>query len=240
MPSSYNGWSAGPGWSVSGGQLAPLVVAGEPFSPGVRRGDVHTVLNYVANQLHRRVEPVVRSDWHQADDWGYAYRANVNNPSQLSCHASGTAIDYNATRHPNGRTGTWTAAQRAEIARIFAEVNNVVRNISYDEMHFEIRGTAAQVAEAARKVSGIKPPPPPGGATPGDGILELGDTGASVVTLQKVMNAWYPNDLRLTTDGDFGPATQAAVKFVQGKFGLTQDGIAGPLTLGKLGLSYLR
>ena len=34
--------------------------------------------------------------------WGYEFRANVNNPSQLSCHASGTAIDYNANRHPNG------------------------------------------------------------------------------------------------------------------------------------------
>lgn len=155
VATSYNGWTAGEGWSVKGGQLEALVVAGEPFSPGVRAGDVHDVLEYVANQLHKRVEPVVRSDWHQADDWGYSYRANTNNPSQLSCHASGTAIDYNATRHPNGKGGTWTASQRAEIERILAEVNNVVRCLyGYDEMHFEIKGTVAQVAAAAAKIRG--------------------------------------------------------------------------------------
>lgn len=155
MAQSYNGWPAAPGWSVKGGQLAPLIVAGEPFSPGVRAGDVHTVLQYVAQQLHNRVEPVVRNDWHQADDWGYSYRANLNNPSQLSCHASGTAIDYNATRHPNGKGGTWTAAQKREIQKILAEVSNVVRCLfGYDEMHFEICASMAEVARVAQKLRG--------------------------------------------------------------------------------------
>lgn len=239
MANSYNGWSAGSGWSVANGRLSPLVVAGEPFSPGVRAGDVYVVLNYVANQLHRRVEPVVRGDWHQADDWGYSYRANTNNPSQLSNHASGTAIDYNATRHPNGRGGTWTLAQKAEIGRIIAEVNGVVRCLfGYDEMHFEIRGTVSQVAEAARKILGGGGS---GGAVNNDGIIEKGDTGDEVTTLQRVLKAWYPNDLRgLVVDGDFGPGTENAVKFAQRKLGLTDDGVAGPQTLGKLGLGYLR
>jgi len=151
MPTSYNGWSAGEGWSVAGGQLEKLIVAGEPFAPGVRAGDVHDVLEYVANQIHLRVQPVTFG--HSADDWGYSYRANVNNPSQLSCHASATAIDYNAVSHPNGKSGTWTPAQKAEILKILAEVNNVVVCLwGYDEMHFEIRGTAAAVATAATRV----------------------------------------------------------------------------------------
>lgn len=158
MPYSYNGWLASPNPKDFGG-LAKLTVAGEEFAPGVRAGDVHTVLQYVANQLHRRVEPVVKAGWHQADDWGYAYRANRNNPNNLSCHASGTAIDYNATRHPNGKRGTFSAAQVAEIRRILAEVNNVVRwggdfSGTKDEMHFEISGNAAAVRAAAQKVRG--------------------------------------------------------------------------------------
>lgn len=151
MERSYNGWTASPRPADIG--IVPLVVAGESFSPGVRGGDVADVLRYVAEQLNARVEPVYKPGWHEADDWGYSYRPNTNNPSQLSCHASGTAIDYNATRHPNGRGGTWTPAQRAEINKILAEVNGCVVNlVGYDEMHFEISGNAAAVAAAAARV----------------------------------------------------------------------------------------
>src|SRR4051812_23489826 len=98
MATSQNGWPASAHLKVR-----PLVVAGESFSPGIRDDDdVYTVLKYVAEQMNARVEPIVRADWHQADDWGYYYRANANDPNSLSNHSSGTAIDYNATRHPNG------------------------------------------------------------------------------------------------------------------------------------------
>ena len=152
---SYNGWLASKNPADFGG-LQKLVVAGEDFAPGVRAGDVHTVLEYVAQQLHARVEPVVRPDWHQADDWGYSYRAN-RNANNLSCHASGTAIDYNATRHPNGKKGTFTPAQVAEIRKILAEVDGVVRwggdfSGTKDEMHFEIVGSGAAVAQVARRI----------------------------------------------------------------------------------------
>lgn len=231
MATSYNGWSASPDRNAIG--IVPLVVAGEPFSPGVRGGAVHTVLRYVAEQLNKRVEPIVRSDWHQADDWGYAYRANVNNPSQLSCHASGTAIDYNATRHPNGKRGTWTAAQKAEINKILAEVNNVVRNLAHDEMHFEIAGNAAQVAAAAAKVAGGSTGTP---ADPNDDILELGDSGLAVKALQETLNRWYPTLPQLVVDGDFGQATKDRVIHYQRAAGLTPDGEVGPATRAGLGL----
>ena len=55
---SYNGWPASKNPADFGG-LEKLVVAGESFMPGVRAGDVATVLRYVAEQMHRRVEPVV-------------------------------------------------------------------------------------------------------------------------------------------------------------------------------------
>lgn len=152
---SYNGWLASKNPADFGG-LARIVVAGEEFAPGVRAGDVHTVLQYVAEQINARVEPVVRPEWHQADDWGYNYRIN-RNANNLSCHSSGTAIDYNATRHPNGSAGTFTPEQTRNIRAILAEAGGVVRwggdfRGTKDEMHFEINANSAAVAAVAARI----------------------------------------------------------------------------------------
>jgi hypothetical protein len=152
MSTSYNGWPASPDLP-----LRPLVVAGEEFVPGVLdNDDVHTVLQYVAQQMHERVEPVVREDWHQMDDWGFNYRQTTNDDS-LSCHASGTAIDYNSTRHPYGvaASANFSPAQIATIHDIIADLPIVwggdYRN-SPDAMHFEIMGSRTAVADAAVRI----------------------------------------------------------------------------------------
>lgn len=159
MPTSYNGWEASPDKDAIG--IAPFGDnAGYPFPGGVRSGDVATVLGYVATQLHLRVEPAIDGSL-----WGYDYRANVNNPSTLSCHSSGTAIDWNAVDHANGAHGTWTDAQVGEVRRILDEVQGAVQwgedyTGTIDGMHFEIivdAGTLAQVAASL-----------PGGTTGGD------------------------------------------------------------------------
>lgn len=67
------------------------------------------------------------------------------------------------------------------------------------------------------------------------GVLRRGSTGARVTELQRVLNRWYPW-LRLTPDGDYGPATENAVREFQRRAGITGDGIAGPVTLNRLGL----
>lgn len=141
MPTTDNGWTASPGLDTR-----PLIVAGESFSPGVRDDDdVHTLLSYVAEQMHERVERIYAPGWHQADDWGFSYRPNKNDPTRLSRHSGGIAIDYNATRHPNGvpTTRTFTAAQIREIHTILAETEHVIRwggdyTGTPDAMHFEI------------------------------------------------------------------------------------------------------
>lgn len=151
MSTSYNGWYASPSLDTR-----PLTVAGESFVPGVvNNDDVHTVLMYVAVQMHERVEPIVRSDWHQMDDWGYSYRSSTGNSNYLSCHASGTAIDYNATRHPYGVHGTFSSSQIAEVHKILNEVQVVEWGNDWnlpDGMHFEIDGTRAEVATAAYRI----------------------------------------------------------------------------------------
>lgn len=78
--------------------------------------------------------------------------------------------------------------------------------------------------------SPVRPPPPVG---PG---LRLGSKGAQVTLLQIVLNKWYRRMTPLVTDGDYGKATEARVKFFQSAAGLVKDGVAGPATLSKLGI----
>ncbi len=160
MPTSYNGWPASRDPAAIGinRKWAPL---GVPFPGGVKGGDVETVLTYVVEQLHARVEPIDLPGL--KDEWGWHYKPSANSPNLLSCHSSGTAFDYNATRHPNRKRGTFTAAQVKTIHTILDEVGGVVRWLgdarTPDEMHFEIKGTPAQVADVARLLRS-KPAPP--------------------------------------------------------------------------------
>jgi D-alanyl-D-alanine carboxypeptidase len=151
MATSYNGWEASPDREAI--NVQPFGDPyGVPFPGGVRGGDVATVLGYVATQLHRRVEACV-SGW----DWGYEYRENVNNPGSLSCHASATAIDYNAPNHPNGSGGTFSDDQVGQIRLILAEVQGAVQwggdyDGTLDEMHFEIIVDASTLAAIAAQL----------------------------------------------------------------------------------------
>jgi hypothetical protein len=60
-------------------------------------------------------------------------------------------------------------------------------------------------------------------------VLNVGSTGPAVKALQ--------GKLGVITTGFYGPLTKAAVERFQRRSGLTVDGIAGPATLGRLGIS---
>jgi hypothetical protein len=133
-------------------------------------GDVAVVLRHVATQLHEHVEQLV-DGW----CWGYEYRANVNDPGSLSCHASATAIDINAPDHPNGASNTYSAEDQAFIQSLLLELDGVVAwgGGWSDDMHWEISGTAAAVKAAADRLRSGSP------SGPGQTELE-GDQGAPV------------------------------------------------------------
>jgi peptidoglycan hydrolase-like protein with peptidoglycan-binding domain len=63
---------------------------------------------------------------------------------------------------------------------------------------------------------------------PGQPTVSQGATGDVVKRLQRALRR--TSDIGLAVDGDFGPATEAAVKEFQGGNGLTVDGIVGPAT----------
>jgi hypothetical protein len=133
----------------------------------VRQGPVAVVFDYLIREYHHRVE---RIDVGLLDDWSYAERP-IRGGVQLSNHASGTAVDLNAERHPLGTDPhrQFSAAQLAQIDRILDELHGTVRyggNYSgrLDPMHFEIvkpERLVAEVADQLRKARRPAPPRPP-------------------------------------------------------------------------------
>lgn len=223
MAVSYNGWPLSP-------PRTKRTVPGTNVSFIVADGPAGDVLMYVAEQFHKRVEPLTAA----ADDWGYSLRRNTNDPSTWSCHASATAIDLNALKHPNGRSGTFTAAQFAEINRILAEVSLTVTQLrGYDEMHFEISGTPAQVAKAALRLPKTAVKLSPSTTKP---TIKRGSQGDDVKLVQRFLAVVAANDPGY---GTFGPATELAVRGYQRSQGLVSDGIVGPQTWARI-LSVLR
>ncbi|MCC5635421.1 peptidoglycan-binding protein [Nostoc sp. CHAB 5844] len=73
-----------------------------------------------------------------------------------------------------------------------------------------------------RKVPGIQY------TSEGYPILRLGMSGEDVVTLQKQLKRF--GFLKSGIDGDFGRTTEAAVKALQRRYGLEEDGVAGGAT----------
>lgn len=142
---SVNGWpTIGSGHDS---RLAPF-----PWVTGrVLAGDVSEVLGHVAERFDAEVERV-----DLASSWGWADRT-VRGSSGVSNHASATAVDLNALRHPLGVRDTFTPEQVATIRDILEDVEPAVVwggdfGDRADEMHFEIVGDAAGVAVVAERL----------------------------------------------------------------------------------------
>ncbi len=245
MASSYNGWTA----SKVPSELAitPLTYKGESFAPGVRGGDVHFLFTLLVADLDHWIEPIYAPGWHEADEWGWNYRVN-RNANNLSCHASGTAIDYNATRHPNGKRGTFVAWQVNGIRNMLrTNYRSLIRwggdfTGTPDEMHFEVVGTVGQVrqfvAEMKAVLAGTPAPKPvanvPAPTTAATPWLSLPAVRSRPESFQRWYNAhpFKPALLPVIKPiaNNFGPQSEAALKKVQARYGLVADGIDGPLT----------
>jgi hypothetical protein len=140
-------------WPVIDAGDDPLLAPSPWITGRILAGDVQTVLDHVAARYDATVEPVDPDS-----SWGWANRSvRGEGDDQISNHASGTSIDLNAVEHPLGESGTYTDAQVEAIHAILAEVSPVVSwggdfDGRKDEMHFEIVGDAAAVAEVAARL----------------------------------------------------------------------------------------
>jgi len=99
-----------------------------------------------AKEFHELIEPI---DEGALDDWGYAFRNIRGVTEKLSNHASGTAIDLNAPKHPLGSVGTFPA-EKVPMIRALAKKYGLRWGGDYvnrkDEMHFEIDITPVKAA----------------------------------------------------------------------------------------------
>jgi len=107
--------------------------------------DAGVILTAFAAEFHAQVEPI---DEGVFDDWAYAYRDVRGSDSDLSNHASGTAIDLNATKHPLGAQNTFTK-QQVVIIRELSKKYGIRWGGDYakrkDEQHWEIVETPDEV-----------------------------------------------------------------------------------------------
>lgn len=148
------------GWPVLESPPPAVSVPGTDVRLTIRPGDVSVVLVEVARRFHEEVEPITGGI---RDDWGWAYRPIRGRTTGFSNHASATAIDLNATKHPRGVEGTFTAAEERAVRRILDDLVDertgepVVRwgedfSTTVDGMHFEINADAGAVARVADRI----------------------------------------------------------------------------------------
>lgn len=73
------------------------------------------------------------------------------------------------------------------------------------------------------------------GGVAGTRVIKRWSRGNDVRQLQDVLNKWYPKRPQLEEDGEFGAATDAAVRYMQKAAKLKVDGIVGARTWEALG-----
>lgn len=223
MATTQNGWTA----HTTQAALRPLAYVTGRVHPAA-----YALFLHFCTWFNSTIEPIDKSS-----SWGWAYRPIRGATTGLSNHASGTAIDLNAPRHPMGKANTFTAAQQAKIRAQLSKYEGRLfwggdwRNRP-DDMHFEIRGTASQLAALTARLGldAAKPAPTT------YAVLRVGSRGDAVRRLQAGLNRVFPayrHDLGgklLAVDGIFGTATEAWVKEFQRRVGITADGLVGPAT----------
>lgn len=248
MLASQNGYSAN---DVT--RTVVWTIPGTTRQVRLRAGAEGYLLTDFASWFDANIEDI---DEGQLDDWGYAERTIRGDSVTLSNHASGTAIDLNATRHPLGTFGTYSSGQELRIREVLeTRYGGTIRSgIFYegrkDPMHFEINASPARCAAVAAKLRAGK-------AVTSAAVrvlpyvdlsntrqqARLGGTKAlpGVKRIQRALN--HRLHLQLVADGHFGPATRSAYKRWQntlGYHGANADGVPGNDSLKLLGAKRFR
>ena len=226
---SQNGWPTFADYGLPGLVRLPWVTG------DVAAGDVFDVFDWFCRRYNAEVEPI-----EQGQSWGFSPRLIVGS-TLTSNHASGTAVDLNAARHPLGKQGTFTPDQVRALRRILADtVVDGVQVIRWggdyagrkDEMHFELElqrngnspAKVAALAARVRPVDGValNATRPVGGRVRQPREWDLDDPGC-VKVVQGLVGA--------TPDGIYGRQTKAAVSRRRIKLGLTAGDWYGRDTL---------
>jgi hypothetical protein len=227
---SQNGYTA-----CDSSVIAKYTIPGTSVKVNIRKGDVSVVLLDFAAWFDDHVEKLI-----QDQCGGYNCR-EIAGSSTLSNHASGTSIDLNWNKHPQGRRHAgFTASQRSAIHSRLATYGGVIRwgddySGTPDAMHFEINKSAGAVKTAADRIRGAAgggSKPSTGGGLPRyaagsrENSRSKNNAGTDVATLQRFIGSEHAG----AADGHFGSHTERGVRWYQDMRGLHVDGIAGPRT----------
>lgn len=173
--------------------------------------------------------------------WGYAPRrirptaGKTEAQMPWSNHAWGLAVDINAPANPMGSTLVTDMSDAA--VRAFTSLGfrwGGTYQSRPDAMHFEYMGTHDQAVSASGAAGGGASTGEPTPNTTDSGrlivdvslpMLRKGADGTQVSALQALLNV--KAGAGLTVDGDFGPATDGALRSWQAGAGLQSDGICG-------------
>lgn len=167
------------GWSNDPPSLVELGVPGVADTGSVRAGVVAQLFDLFLDDFHRTVEPLRTINGFRS----YALN-KASGGIETSNHRSGTALDLNGYRHPYEPSAPkpyndgFTDAQTAQIRRLLAKYEVIKWGMDFnrgyrDAMHFEIRGTAAQVAAVVARLTPRPTPPPPAPTPPAPAPPEI-------------------------------------------------------------------
>jgi len=141
---SSNGWPASKDPAEIGVKSYPIPGTGIKIRCAEA---VAPLLVGLAAEFHKEIEAI---DKGALDDWSYNFRMIRGSTDSLSNHASGTALDLNANRHPLGKENTFSPENAAKCISLAAKWGCKWGG-SYihrrDDMHFEINLTPKQVKE---------------------------------------------------------------------------------------------
>lgn len=157
MATSQNGYTAN-----DQSRTQVWTIPGTSRTVRLRKGSPGELLTLWAAWFDKNVEDVEGGVF---DDWGYAERPIRGSTTTLSNHASGTALDLNATRHVLGKRDTFTAAQTKAIRDHLKTFDGCIRwggdyQNRADEMHFEIVASVAKCDATLEKVKARNAPKP--------------------------------------------------------------------------------
>lgn len=239
LPTSINRWRVLTGYSDP--HLRTAVVPGTKRSITMRKNVLPIFLAY-ASEYHTKIAPI---DKGTLDDWGFSYRI-ARASSSWSDHASGTALDLNATKEgaqgPNN-FDWWNSGGHAKTMRALLKKYEILmwggstqlggdyqQPKNWDWMHVALKpGTNSAQVRALKRKLGIKkdgtfkapePTKPPTDGFP----LKVGSTGPKVRILRRALGQKAGNRYSRWT-------ARKVDKFVKRHPELAPaDGTCGPLT----------